>query len=277
MSAASLEPLKPDTRLTLGFVACGGVELQHGRSVAHQFTPHFHDEYQVLVMLDGALRLQVNGAEYDVAPPTICAVNPGEVHAGRSDSWGWECRNFYVPAEFAARVGGVIPRFAAPLIEDPALADAMAAAHKLASADAGSLKADSALVNALGMLFCTYASRETASSEPASRACVRRAESYLREHFAATVRLEMLAALAGLSPFHFLRVFARETGLPPHAYQTQLRLAFAKRRLADGAPAAIAATEAGFYDQSHLIRALRRSHGLTPAMIRRAAERNSVQ
>jgi AraC family transcriptional regulator len=51
----------------------------------------------------------------------------------------------------------------------------------------------------------------------------RRCCEYLRAHFAEDVSLDALAALAGLSPFHFARMFKVATGLPPHAYQRRCR------------------------------------------------------
>jgi AraC-like DNA-binding protein len=276
MHSADPNKTKAGNRLTLDFSVYGGVELQHGRNHTHHFTPHFHQEYQILVVIDGDLRLRVEDAEYAVAPPAICAINPHQVHAGRSSGWGWECRNFYVPCAVAGSLSGSVPRFSEPAIEDPALAQALIVAHEGASARGTNPLAANGLVEALGALFRAYA--VTASPpEPVSRETVDRTEAFLREHFAEDVRLEALATVAELSPFHFLRMFARQTGLTPHAYQTQLRLAHAKRRLAEGASAARAAAEAGFYDQSHLIRALRRSHGLTPTMIARAGDRNFVQ
>ncbi len=57
-------------------------------------------------------------------------------------------------------------------------------------------------------------------------------------------------------------------GLAPHAYLVQLRLARARRLLADGLSPAETAAALGFADQSHLGRWFRRAYGLTPAAYR---------
>jgi len=76
--------------------------------------------------------------------------------------------------------------------------------------------------------------------------------------------LEMLAAVAGLSPFHFLREFKRAHDATPQQMLMALRLFDAKQRLAAGeAPAAVAAA-AGLTDQAHLTRAFVRRYGVTP-------------
>ena len=77
--------------------------------------------------------------------------------------------------------------------------------------------------------------------------------------------LAALAAEAGLSRFQFLRGFARDTGLPPHAYLIQRRLSLARHLIAQGTALADAAAGAGFADQSHMTRAFVRAFGVTPA------------
>jgi AraC-like DNA-binding protein len=59
----------------------------------------------------------------------------------------------------------------------------------------------------------------------------RRCIEYLSEHAGHDVGLERLAALVSLSPFHFARASKHSTGLPPHRYQLNLRIARAKELL----------------------------------------------
>ena len=264
---------------TLKFKAVRGIELQHGRNEAVSFPPHVHEEFQILVMLDGRLQLTVSGQDQVVTPPAICPVNPLQVHAGCAKGWGWECRNFYVPQKIAARLMGAhskcAPVFPTPLIHDIALAHRLAVAHKWACEDG---ERSGALIEAVAILFRRYA----VSAHPNGGDCmhpgVQMALLHLRARYVEPIRVQTLARISGLSRFHFLRAFARAMGMTPHAYQIQLRLASAVRRLRENAPAAEAAAESGFYDQSHLIRVLRRSHGLTPAMLKKANRmRNFIQ
>jgi len=53
-------------------------------------------------------------------------------------------------------------------------------------------------------------------------------------------------------------------GLPPHAFQLQLRVDRAKTLLAGGVDITAVAQRTGFADQSHFTRILRRSVGVTP-------------
>jgi len=81
---------------------------------------------------------------------------------------------------------------------------------------------------------------------------------------AAAVSLETLATACGIGRFRMVRVFARATGLTPHAYQLQRRTELARRLIAGGTPLAEAAMEAGFADQSHMTRNFTRRYGYTP-------------
>lgn len=84
------------------------------------------------------------------------------------------------------------------------------------------------------------------------------------------IRLADMAALAGLSEFHFHRMFRLSAGCTPQAFVTARRIARARRLLAGALPLAEIALACGFSSQSHLTRAFRAQTGLTPAVWRRA-------
>ncbi len=92
---------------------------------------------------------------------------------------------------------------------------------------------------------------------------------YLEERFAEPCELTELARLAGLSPFHFLRVFRATTGLTPHQHLLRTRLRAAAAALAATAvPVTEVALASGFEDLSNFIRSFRVEYGLTPARYR---------
>jgi AraC-like DNA-binding protein len=108
-------------------------------------------------------------------------------------------------------------------------------------------------------------SRPAAAANPPDPAeAVEAVRRHLRGHVADPVRLDDLARLAGRSRCHLLRMFQQATGLPPHAYQTQLRVDAARRLLAAGHSISHVAAETGFSDQSHFSRVFRDLTGATP-------------
>jgi AraC family transcriptional regulator len=115
---------------------------------------------------------------------------------------------------------------------------------------------------------------------PRDRARAVEAALWLEQNSAQDIDLEATAREAGLSPFHFLRVFSGALGVTPHQYLVRTRLRRAARLLAEGArPVTDVALEVGFEDLSNFVRSFRRAAGVSPRSFRRAAsgERNILQ
>ncbi|MFB2563017.1 helix-turn-helix domain-containing protein [Rhizobium sp. IMFF44] len=121
-------------------------------------------------------------------------------------------------------------------------------------------------------LLRTYANNMRQIPSPRgglSAKSARRVEEYLREHFTERVHVAELAAVAGISPNHFIVRFAKTFGMPPHRYLINLRLDLAEKLLAEGEIAiAEIAYMAGFSDQSHLATTMKRYRGRTPTELR---------
>jgi AraC-like DNA-binding protein len=83
------------------------------------------------------------------------------------------------------------------------------------------------------------------------------------------VSLAELAAQIGANRFVLVRRFTSSIGIPPHAYQMQLRLQAGRDLLAAGVPLSEAALTAGFADQSHFGRRFKQILGVPPAAYRR--------
>jgi AraC-like DNA-binding protein len=96
---------------------------------------------------------------------------------------------------------------------------------------------------------------------------------WIEAHAAGALNLDAIAAQAGLSPFHFLRLFARVLGVTPHQYLVRCRLRAAARLLADPRISVTAiAYDVGFGDLSNFARTFRRAAGVSPRDFRRAAK-----
>jgi AraC-like DNA-binding protein len=86
--------------------------------------------------------------------------------------------------------------------------------------------------------------------------------------FASDHRLTHLARDAGMSPFHFARVFRELTGVPPHRYLLRRRLAAAAQQLREGRPVTDTCFAVGFCSLSHFIHVFRGQFGVSPSRIR---------
>jgi AraC-like DNA-binding protein len=94
---------------------------------------------------------------------------------------------------------------------------------------------------------------------------LRRVKEYIIEHLADTVRLGDLAALTGLSQSQFGRAFKGSTGVTPHRWQLNARIAKAQELLlANAMPLSEIALVTGFAEQSHLTRVFKSVVGASP-------------
>lgn len=252
-----------------------GLELLRATYVTHAFSRHMHETFAIGVVEAGAEQFYYRGRIHVAPAGTIVLIQPGEMHTGEAATdAGWTYRMIYPAVHLLQRVAQEVvgrhrdmPYFPNPVVRDPAAASLLRSLHRAMQmeGDGSTLERESLLSLTLARLVECHA-EERPSPSPAQRehGAVRRAREYLQARASDNVSLDDLAAVAGLSPFHLLRVFKAEVGLPPHAYLTGIRVERAKRLLARGYPATYVAMEMGFTDQSHLTRHFKRLIGVTP-------------
>lgn len=98
---------------------------------------------------------------------------------------------------------------------------------------------------------------------------LRRVMEYIEDNLGNELGLETLAATAEFSEFHFSRMFKLRTGLTPHAYVTERRVARAKELLAHSKTSIKEiSVQLGFVDQAHMTTVFKRSTGTTPKKFR---------
>jgi AraC family transcriptional regulator len=125
---------------------------------------------------------------------------------------------------------------------------------------------DGILISILSQLLLKTSSRDAfpaSISMPMWR--LKRVQQYVETHLSEAVRLEDLAAVAGVSKRHFARSFQQEIGETPFRWLMQRRLEHAKSLLEEtDIPLCEVALMCGFSGQSHLTRMLKQSVGSTP-------------
>jgi AraC family transcriptional regulator len=93
-------------------------------------------------------------------------------------------------------------------------------------------------------------------------------KEYIQHHLHQNLQLNEIAAIAQLSPYHFLRLFKQSMGITPHQYILQCRLNQAKHLLQHSNLSIVEiAIRTGFCDQSHLTRHFKRYVGMTPKQL----------
>jgi AraC-like DNA-binding protein len=228
----------------------------------------------IAVTENGAGRCRTRFGSDISSPWTVWVFAPGEYHCG--DVWEdrhWNYRGIYVrPAGLTALSGvlmtdGSTELWAAPgLYNDGQLANALLHAHLGQEQNLSQMQKQARWCAAMGLLSGRYGQpklpRESLHNEPGKMARVR---DYIAANFLRNLSIDELIPLCGFSRYHLMRSFAREYGIPPHAYANQLRLLEAKGLIDGGASLADAAVGAGFCDQSHLTHLFKRAYGITPS------------
>jgi AraC-like DNA-binding protein len=245
-------------------------------STARCFPRHTHDQYGVGVVDAGAHCSWSDRGQVEATPGKLICVNPGEVHDGRplgarSRSW----RLLYLDPRIVVDAledvsDGAASRefmFLAPVFADE---DARALFDRaFCQARGGDLmEGETALLKLVACLrrHSTVASAATAAGSERRRRIppIARARARIDADPTASLTLAELAREVGLSRYQLIRGFARETGLTPHAYILQARIARARQLIRGGRDLAEVALGTGFYDQSHLTRYFVRQFGVTP-------------
>lgn len=245
--------------------------FDHAPGVAHHDPERERaDGHAVSVVERGQFRVRTRGRWRNVPAGTLFVTHPGlEFSCAHDAEHPDDCClsiAFSDEAIESLRATGAGPSRA--LVQPPSNRRAYLA-QALATCERG----DEARVEALASaLHATLADR-AASSRPLFRAdrltwYARRldaAKARIAADFASPLSLTELARDAGMSTFHFARVFAELEGLPPHRYLTRVRLAHAAARLRDGDSVTEACFAVGFGSLSHFVTTYRRHVGVRPS------------
>jgi AraC-like DNA-binding protein len=238
-------------------LVCAYLEAGEGR-------PHLHEEWQFGV-LETPSKLSLGAfRRYSAQADDVTIVHPYDVHSegaelGAPPRW----RMLYVAPSIVSRLyGGEAPRFRGPVVTDPEAAADLRELLRLS--EDGTIKGAEFLSRVAHWLEQLLACHAEYIAAPKRMPAVERARVYLQNRPTQPVTLPEVGAAAGVTISHLVRSFSRAVGLPPRSYHGQVRLARARRLLAEGKSATWVAYECGFADQSHLSRRFKECHGVTP-------------
>jgi AraC family transcriptional regulator len=132
--------------------------------------------------------------------------------------------------------------------------------------------------NALSLAVAAIASLSPKASvafqqKPYGLDCARRKRvcDFIKGNMHRQITLAEMAEVAGMSQFHFTRLFKSKTGMSPLAYVAQKRIELTKTALrSSGATLAQVAIDCGYASQSHLTTAFKAVTGMTPGQYRKS-------
>ena len=243
-----------------------------------------HARASISFVRKGSFGYRTRGKHYELVAGSALIGRAGDDYVCSHDHvCGDECLSFQLAPELVATLGdqdaiwktGAVP----PLPELMVLAEltdsALRDGGKLALQEIGLMMAARfvGLAGRAQAVATATGDRKPAIDAARDRRRAVEAALWLEAHAAEAIDLDRIAAQAGLSPFHFLRLFARVLGVTPHQYLVRCRLRAAARLLADPARRITdIAYDVGFADLSNFVRSFRRAAGVSPRDFRRAAK-----
>jgi AraC family transcriptional regulator len=238
-----------------------------------------HDSYRIAYVRKGSFGCRAQGRAFELVAGSLLVGRPGREymctheHHGAGD----ECLSVQLSAELGeslARRPAWETVCVAPVPQLMVLGELAQAAAEGRS-DVGVDEAGLLLASKFSEIASLPSARKSFPSKATALDRRRAVEAalWLDAHSAEPVALEDAARQAGLSPFHFLRLFAKVLGVTPHQYVVRSRLRHAARLLADEARSITdIALDVGFADLSNFVRTFRRAAGVSPRTFRSAAK-----
>ncbi|MCE9649489.1 MAG: AraC family transcriptional regulator [Parvibaculum sp.] len=236
-----------------------------------------HGDHSISYVRKGSFGYAVRGETFELVAGSVLIGHPGDEFMCTHDHHvcGDECLAFHLTPEIVDAVGdksGIWRTGGIPPLPELMVLGELAQGAAEGRNDIG--------LDEVGLMFASRfvdvvsGHRRKKQGAPArDRRRAVEAAMWLDAHSQDEIDLDGTAREAGLSPFHFLRLFSNVLGVTPHQYLVRSRLRHAARLLGDDARTITdIAFDVGFGDLSNFVRTFHRAAGVSPRAFRRAAK-----
>ncbi|XUM23290.1 helix-turn-helix domain-containing protein [Bradyrhizobium oligotrophicum S58] len=239
--------------------------------------------YSLSYVRKGSFGCRHRGRFFELVTGALLVGHPGDEFMCTHDHvCGDECLSFFFDDALIDEIGGDRRAWQAGAM--PPLPELMVLAEL---AEAAAAREQDLGLDEVGQIIAsrfvaTATGQQERTATPSLRDRRRAVESalWIDDNAHDDIDLAAAAREAGVSPFHFLRLFAATIGVTPHQYLIRSRLRRAARRLSEeDAPVTTIAYDSGFADLSNFTRTFARAAGVSPAKFRKASrgERKILQ
>jgi AraC family transcriptional regulator len=236
-----------------------------------------HNGFSVAAVLEGSFTYRSDAGHGLLYPGALLLGNNGSCfECGHAHGIGDRCVSLNVHEEEFSEVAATTAstsrfRFSAPSLPPSPRTLPIVAHMEALSFAPPSLRSDELALRIIEQVIAAMTGDRQTQAAPTGRETRRVVEAIrlVEADAARPVELKAMATAAGMSKYHFLRVFRRLTGVTPHRYLVSARLRRAALALASSRRPVIAvALDAGFGDLSTFNRTFRAVFGLTPTQYR---------
>ena len=234
-----------------------------------------HRGHSISFVRKGSFGCHSRGRFFELVAGSVLVGHPGDEYTCTHDHvCGDECLSFFLHPELVETIGDRADVWrigAAPPLPELMVLGELAQAAADGRSDIG--------LDEVGALFASrfvevVSGRTRKPVATANRDRRRAVETalWIDAHSHEAIDLEHAAAQAGISPFHFLRLFSSVLGVTPHQYLVRSRLRHGARLLADNDRSITdIAYDVGFGDLSNFVRTFHRAAGVSPRKFREAS------
>jgi AraC-like DNA-binding protein len=232
--------------------------------------------HSVSYVRKGSFGCQSRGRTFELVTGSVLVGFPGDEYVCTHDHHicGDECLSFFLEPELVETIGDRREAWrvgAAPPLPELMVLGELAQAAADGRSDIG--------LDEVGQLFASRfveavsgRTPKPVEVKPRDRRRAVEAAHWIEANSHREIDLDATASQAGISPFHFLRLFGKVLGVTPHQYLVRSRLRHAARLLADEDTAITdIAFDVGFADLSNFVRTFHRAAGASPGAFREAA------
>jgi len=235
-----------------------------------------HEGFSVSAVLEGSFTYRSDTGLGLLYPGSLLLGNHGHCfECGHAHGRGDRCISLNVREDqfgeiAAAQASTSRFRFPAPSLPSPNALRVIAHMEALSCAPS-SLRSEELALGLIERVIMGMTGDRRSAASPTGRETRQVVEAIrlVESDSSRPLQLKEMAARAGMSKYHFLRVFRRLTGVTPHQYLISARLRRAALALASSRRPVIAiALDSGFGDLSTFNKTFRAAFGLTPTQYR---------
>ena len=236
-----------------------------------------HEGFSVSAVIEGSFTYRSDAGRGLLYPGALLLGNSGSCfECGHAHGVGDRCISLNVRDDLFGEIAAAAAstsrfRFSAPSLPPSPKALPVVALMEALSLRAPALRREELVLGLIERVVAAMADQNRFAAAPAAREARRVVEAIrlVESDAARPVRLQDLAASAGMSKYHFLRVFRRLTGMTPYQYLLSARMRRAALDLASSRrPVLAIALDSGFGDLSTFNHRFRAAFGATPTQYR---------
>ncbi len=242
---------------------------------------HWHDCFEIELMLRGSAVQILNGQRYEMMPGDIYLLNPTDFHSIQTDGavvYNIMFSEEMLDEEVLQKILSVDKNIIFRLSQRELHTTEFMISQMLYEFENETVYSDSVIKNLMECLFimilrkCDLSGNRKNSSE---NDAIRKSVLYLHSRFRENPTLAQVASIAGLNKNYFSGLFHETTGKTYKEYLNSLKLEHAKKLvLTSNIPVTQICFASGFNSLTNFLRVFKEAYNISPTAMRRRKKEN---